>query len=240
MAAASGVKGFMFAATCRDRGPIRGSLSNPRPFSKPRRNLETGLLKSIVRFTADERSSRLFGVCGESNRRRAPSEGGERGGVVGLLTSLFTGDSSDIESLKGLEKPRSQPSSVNSGDIGSTSLDKLSFPLLTFSSVEDLSVPWSFSSKTNGSFPMRLLMKAIEPSSCRMIFVRFENYFGCKSAIKLEQNATKIQGQTRERRSVDEMCKNLQRCGETNTKCLSQPMRTFQLTWPTNLAGNCQ
>lgn len=160
---ASGVNGFTFAVTCRDRGPVRGSLSNPRPLRKPRRNLDTGLLKSIVRFTADERSRRLFGVCGESNRRSAPSEGGDRGGVVGM--SLLTGDSSDIKSLKGLENPGSQPSSANSGDIGST---RLSFSLLL--NVEDVSMPRSVSSsKTNGSFPNRDFMKAMEQSSCRKV-----------------------------------------------------------------------
>lgn len=160
---ASGVNGFTFAVTCRDRGPVWGSLSNPRPLSKPRRNLDTGLLKSIVRFTADERSRRLFGVWGESNRRSAPSEGGDRGGVVGM--SLLTGDSSDIKSLKGLEKPRSQPSSANSGDNGST---RLSFSLLL--SVEDVSMPWSVSSsKTNGSSPNRDFLNAIKQSSRRKV-----------------------------------------------------------------------
>lgn len=174
MAAASGVNGFTFAVTWRDRGPIRGSLSNPRPFSKPRRNLDTGRLKSKVRFTADERSSKLLGVCGESNKRSAPREGGDRGGVVGPLISLFTGDSSDMESLKGLEKPRSQPSSMNSGDIGSACREELS---LLFDSVEDLSIPQSVSSSTNGRRPNRDFMNAIELGCNKMILVRFKNYF---------------------------------------------------------------
>ena len=163
--AESGVNGFTFAVTWRDRGPIRGSLSNPRPFSKPRRSLDTGLLKSIVRFTLDERSSKLFGVWGESNKRSAPSEGGDRGGVVQPLILAFSGDSSDMQSLKGLEKPRSQPSSVNSGDTGAMSREGLQ-PLLA--SVEDLSISQSSSSRTNGRRPGRAFVHAIKPSGSKL------------------------------------------------------------------------
>lgn len=189
MAEESGVNGLTFAAILRDRGPIRGSLSNPRPFSRPRRNLDTGLLKSTVRFTADERSSKLLGVCGESNKRSAPSEGGDSGGVVGPFISLLTGDSSEKESLKGLEKPRSQPSSVNSGDIGSTIREELS---LLSDSVDDLSIPQSVSSSTNGRRPNRDFMNAIQAGCYKMIVVRFKNYFD-KFGLKMSKSATEIQ-----------------------------------------------
>jgi len=193
MAEASGVNGLTFAAILRDRGPVRGSLSNPRPFSKPRRNLETGLLKSAVRFTADERSSKLLGVCGESNKRSAPSEGGDSGGVLGSFISLLTGDSSEKESLKGLENPRSQPSSMNSGDIDTTSREELA---LLADSVDDLSIPQLVSSSTNGRRPNRDFMNAIEASGYKMILVRFKNYFD-KFGLKMSQNASKIQDPNR-------------------------------------------
>ena len=184
MAEASGVNGLTFAAILRDRGPIRGSLSNPRLFSKPRRNLDTGLLKSTVRFTADDRSSKLLGVCGELNKRSAPSEGGDSGGVVGSFLSLLTGDSSDKESLKGLENPRSQPSSMNSGEIGSTSREELAL-LADF--VDDRSIPQSVSSSRNGRRPNLDFMNAIKASRYKMIEVRFKNYFD-KSELKNEQS----------------------------------------------------
>lgn len=168
----SGVNGLTFAAILRDRGPARGSLSNPRTFNKPRRSLDTGLLKSAVRFTADERSSKLLGVCGESNKRSAPSEGGDSGGVVGSFIPLLTGDSSDRESRKGLENPRSQPSSMKSGDNDS----------LLAESVDDLSIPQSVSSRTNGRRPNRDFINAIEAS-------RFKNYFD-NFGLKMSKNAT--------------------------------------------------
>lgn len=194
MAEASGVNGLTFAAILRDRGPIRGSLSNPRLFSKPRRNLDTGFLKSTVRLTSDERSSKLLGVCGESNKRSAPSEGGDSGGVVGSFISLLTGDSSDKVSLKGLENPRSQPSSMNSGDIDSTSREELA---LLAVSVDDLSIPQSVSSSTNGRRPNRDFMNAIKASRYKMIVVRFKNYFD-KFGLKMSETATKIQDAERE------------------------------------------
>ena len=175
----SGVNGLTFAAILRDRGPARGSLSNPRTFNKPRRSLDTGLLKSAVRFTADERSSKLLGVCGESNKRSAPSEGGDSGGVVGSFIPLLTGDSSDRESRKGLENPRSQPSSMKSGDNDSTSREDLS---LLAESVDDLSIPQSVSSRTNGRRPNRDFINAIEAS-------RFKNYFD-NFGLKMSKNAT--------------------------------------------------
>lgn len=86
-----------------------------------------GFLKLCVWLMVEECLSKFFGVCGELNKCRVLRDGGDSGGVIGLLILFFIGDLLDNEFLKGFEKLRFYFLFENFSDIGFISFDKFLF-----------------------------------------------------------------------------------------------------------------